>query len=267
MCSHEDWRVHAACLSAEPDGSVATTTWDHDPTLSSKEVSVDPSLIPLLVRLPLFCGIVHLAGRNDCGDRHHLMDQIFAWITHHRYPALFSLLMLGIVGLPVPDETLLLYAGYLIYKGSLAPLPTALTAFLGSACGISISYGIGRGLRGLLVGRQGTLLRLDPDKLEMTRRWYLRWGKYLLLLGYFLPGVRHLTALLAGSSNLPLAVFALFSYTGALIWSLSFLVAGYTLGEEWASTSASVHRAFVLVAALGIFLFVLIAIERHRRQT
>ncbi|SRR5579884_280260 len=194
------------------------------------------------------------------------MDHIFGWIAQHRYHALFLLLMLGIVGLPVPDETLLLFAGYLIYKGSLAPLPTVLTAFLGSACGISISYGIGRGLRGILVHRQGTLLRLDPSKMETTRRWYLRWGKYLLLVGYFLPGVRHLAALVAGSSNLPLAVFALFSYTGALIWSTSFLAAGFILGEEWTSASESFHHAFMLVAILAIFLLIVMAIGRNRRQ-
>jgi len=30
-----------------------------------------------------------------------------AWVTEYGYPAIFALLMLGIVGVPVPDEALL----------------------------------------------------------------------------------------------------------------------------------------------------------------
>jgi membrane protein DedA with SNARE-associated domain len=43
-------------------------------------------------------------------------QQVLAWLTQYGYLALFSLLVLGIVGLPVPDETLLTFTGYLIYE-------------------------------------------------------------------------------------------------------------------------------------------------------
>lgn len=42
-------------------------------------------------------------------------EAVFSWITQHGYPAIFGLLVLGIIGLPVPDETLLTFVGYLIY--------------------------------------------------------------------------------------------------------------------------------------------------------
>ena len=41
------------------------------------------------------------------------MEQhVLHWISQYGYPAIFCLLMLGIVGLPVPDETLLTFTGY-----------------------------------------------------------------------------------------------------------------------------------------------------------
>jgi membrane protein DedA with SNARE-associated domain len=51
----------------------------------------------------------------------------------HQYGAvsLFFLMMLGIVGLPIPDETLLVFSGYLIFKGKLNPVATFGMAFLG----------------------------------------------------------------------------------------------------------------------------------------
>jgi membrane protein DedA with SNARE-associated domain len=45
-----------------------------------------------------------------------MMSTIVYWIAHYGYLALFGLLMLGIVGLPVPDETLLTFAGYLVFR-------------------------------------------------------------------------------------------------------------------------------------------------------
>ena len=49
------------------------------------------------------------------------MSHVFAWIAQYGYGAIFVLLMLGVVGLPVPDETLLVYCGYLISKGVMNP--------------------------------------------------------------------------------------------------------------------------------------------------
>lgn len=178
------------------------------------------------------------------------MEMHAAWVTQDGYPAIFALLMLGIVGLPVPDETLLAFAGYLVFKHTLAPAPTVLTAFLGSACGITVSYGLGRTLGLYVIRRFGPWLHVDAQKLEQVRRWYERRGKYALVVGYFIPGVRHLTAYLAGSSQLPVRVFGLFAWTGALLWSGTFIAIGYLLGEEWHGVKAAMHRGLFLSATL-----------------
>jgi membrane protein DedA with SNARE-associated domain len=143
-----------------------------------------------------------------------MMATIMHWIAHYGYLALFGLLMLGIMGLPVPDETLLTFAGYLIFRGKFALLPTLAAAFFGSVCGMSLSYGLGRTLGRALVERLGHWLHLPPGGLDSVEAWYNRRGTYVLLFGYFLPGVRHLTAYVAGWSKLPLPTFALFASAG-----------------------------------------------------
>lgn len=42
------------------------------------------------------------------------MEMVLYWFAHHEYLGIFSLLTLGIVGIPVPNETLLVFAGYLV---------------------------------------------------------------------------------------------------------------------------------------------------------
>jgi membrane protein DedA with SNARE-associated domain len=192
---------------------------------------------------------------------------LFGWIAQYGYGALFVLLMLGIVGLPVPDETLLLFAGYLAFKQKLAILPTVGAAFLGSVCGITLSYGLGRTVGTYLVGSLGHLIGVDEGKLQEVRAWYLRRGKYALLFGYFVPGVRHLAAVAAGSSKLSPAVFAFYAYSGGLLWSASFLAAGYFLGEEWSRLSAVIHRWLVMVGAVSLAgLAIWFLVMRNRRK-
>src|SRR5205823_3917171 len=142
-------------------------------------------------------------------------QQVLAWITQYGYFAIFSLLVLGIVGLPVPDETLLTFTGYLVYKGHLT-LPLAfLSGFLGSACGITLSYVLGRTFGIHLIHRYGRYLHIKQEHLEKAHAWFGRAGHWSLTFGYFVPGVRHFTAYAAGMSDLKAATFMLFAYGGA----------------------------------------------------
>lgn len=181
------------------------------------------------------------------------MEVGFDWISRYRYGAIFALLMLGIVGLPVSDETLLVFVGYLSFKGTLQLEPAVATAFLGSASGISISYMLGRFVGLPALTKFGYLFHLRPDHLVLAQRWVERWGKYSLLVIYFIPGFRHLGALILGAALLPPTVFARFAYTGALIWSSSFIGIGYFMGEEWNRLSPFHHRTLIVAPLLVLF--------------
>ncbi len=193
------------------------------------------------------------------------MDAGFDWITRYGYAGIFLLLMLGIFGLPVPDEALLTFVGYLSFKGELAFLPSLASAFLGSATGISLSYGIGRVAGSQVVTKLSPILRLTPEHIAYGQTWVQRWGRYALLVAYFLPGIRHLAALLAGASNLPLNVFALYAYCGAFLWSTTFIVVGYGFGEEWRRLSPLLHSTVVIVA-VAVLLAIMVGLLIMRRR-
>ena len=194
------------------------------------------------------------------------MDAILNYVPQYGYPALFILLMLGIVGLPIPDETLLTFSGYLVFKNELALIPTMATAFLGSISGITGSYVIGRSVGDYFIRTVGRRLRIRAEDLDQVKSWYLRWGKYAVVFGYFVPGVRHLVALVAGSSRLPLVIFMPFAYLGGLIWSSTFLGLGYGLGEAWAQGSATVHRVLAVAGGILVIVFVGIFVHRMRKR-
>src|SRR5262245_66609060 len=129
------------------------------------------------------------------------MEAVLGWVAHYGYVGIFGLLMFGIVGLPIPDETLLMFTGYLISKHELEPLPAFASGLLGSICGITVSYALGRTLGLYLVARLGRFLYVEPEKLEYVCAWFDRKGKYGLIISCFIHGIRHLSDYVAGSSQ------------------------------------------------------------------
>lgn len=195
-----------------------------------------------------------------------LTGAVLHWITSYGYWGIFSLLVLGIVGIPVPDETLLTFAGYLAYRRDLHLAPTIAAAFLGSACGITVSYSLGRTAGFALVRRYGRYLHITGEKVAQVHRWFERIGRWSLVIGYFIPGVRHIIALVAGASRLQYPVFALFAYSGGIIWALTFISIGFLFGEEWTLVLKKVHGNFILGAGLVLgLIFALLILRRIRR--
>jgi membrane protein DedA with SNARE-associated domain len=173
---------------------------------------------------------------------------VFEWISHYGYPAIFCLLMLGIVGLPVPDETLLAFTGYLIFSHHFNPVPAFGTVLAGTMCGITLSYTLGRTFGLALIHRFGKYIHLTEERLAKAHRFFERVGHWSLTFGYFVPGVRHLTAYAAGVSYVEFPVFALFAYLGAFLWASTFIGVGYFLGDRWQVVSGEIHHHLTIGA-------------------
>lgn len=186
-------------------------------------------------------------------------------VSQYGHLAIFCLLTLGIVGLPVPDEWLLTFSGYLVYKGHFNFLPTVATAYAGSVCGITISYIIGRTGGLFLVHKYGGYVGLTPQRLDRVHQWFERMGRWSLFFGYFMPGIRHFTAIVAGSSELEPHMFALFAYSGGLLWVLTFVSLGYFLGDQWTRISAEVDSV-LLWLTVGVVAAAILAWLLRRRS-
>ena len=188
-----------------------------------------------------------------------LIETILQWVTEYGYIAIFSVLALGIIGAPIPDEGVLACAGYLVYEGKLPLVPTIAAAFFGSVFGITLSYGLGRTIGVYLISKFGHAVHITGDKITHVYTWYDRVGKWGLLFGFYLPGVRHLIGFGAGIAKLPVSVFALFAFAGAFIWSLTFVCAGYFLNRQWTLVFGKIRptlitSSIVIVTLLSLYI-------------
>ncbi|WP_042198949.1 DedA family protein [Paenibacillus camerounensis] len=159
------------------------------------------------------------------------MDNVMLFLTEYGYTAIYGLLALGIIGLPVPDELLMTGVGYLTAIGTLK-LPYALLfSFMGALSGMMISYLIGRKAGRPLLDRYGKWVGLKPQRIAKVEGWMNRYGRLSLIFGYFIPGFRHVTCYMCGISRMPLRKYSLFAAIGALVWCLFFIITGKILGH------------------------------------
>jgi membrane protein DedA with SNARE-associated domain len=173
-------------------------------------------------------------------------QRLFDLLARHGVWLLFATQMFGILGLPIPDELLLTFAGGLVRRGDLGGLPTFVAAVAGGIAGMTFNYMMGRlGVRVL-----GRVRAVERNTLNRAQSWFKRWGTWLLVFGCFVPGLRHLTPMAAGSGKLDFRTFCAYGYPGAALWSTTFIVIGYYAGagHDWRHASLFVLGHHVLVA-------------------
>jgi membrane protein DedA with SNARE-associated domain len=178
------------------------------------------------------------------------VHNIDLFLAHYGYLAIFALLMLGIVGPLIPDETILVLSGIAVHRGQLALGTTIAVGFAGSLCGITLSYVLGRTGAIYALERYPPLNRWVGRHLPQVETWFQRYGKWTLFFGYFIAGVRHFTALAAGMSKVKARTFAAYAYPGGLVWVVCFISIGYYLGAEWESLAHRFNRGAIIAAAI-----------------
>ena len=186
------------------------------------------------------------------------MHALLLTIIDYSYIGIFAALGLGIIGLPIPDETLIAFAGFLSFKGKLSFFATFFAAFLGASFGITLSYFLGKYGSSYITTKYPQKFTTYSSRLKEVEEIYIKYGAFALLMGYFIPGLRHVTAIFAGISHFPFWRFALFAYTGAFLWTATFLIFGFFIESEWylvAHFSNRIVLPVIILLALTLFLF------------
>ncbi|WEK53194.1 MAG: DedA family protein [Candidatus Cohnella colombiensis] len=193
---------------------------------------------------------------------------IVALFNEYGYEVLFLGLLLEYVALPFPGETTMLYAGYLSYEGVIRAWPAFVCAFAGTTIGMTITYFVGRTAGSPFLEKYGKWVFITPAKMEKTRHWFERYGKLLVFIGYFIPGVRHVTGYFSGIIGYSYRSFAIYAYTGALFWCGLFIFLGNHFGSQWDTVLKWLHKlgwqAFA-IAVVVIIIFLVFKLKFKKK--
>lgn len=199
------------------------------------------------------------------------MQWINDWVTHllemYGYWVLFFALGLEMMALPLPGELIMTYAGLIVFEGRLNWLLSIVVAGTGASLGMTASYAIGNRLGRPFFEKHGARFHFGTDKLDRISQWFERYGNKMLIIAYFIPGVRHLTGYFAGTTRMSFRRYAAYAYSGAFFWVSIFITLGKLLGPEWKQYHATINMymlGFGLSTAVVYFAFTLI--RKHRTQ-
>jgi membrane protein DedA with SNARE-associated domain len=158
------------------------------------------------------------------------MDVAKELISQYGYFAIYGLLALGIIGIPVPDEVMMTFVGYLSSTSVLNFKMALFVSFLGAMTGMLFSYYIGSKVGMSFLKKHGKWIRLTPARLYRAERWFHRFGPWMIPIAYFIPGIRHVASYLSGMSSMDKRIYFTFACAGAISWCLIFIGFGYFIG-------------------------------------
>jgi membrane protein DedA with SNARE-associated domain len=173
--------------------------------------------------------------------------------------------MFGVIGVPVPDELLLAYVGYLVSKGQLHYFWAVMAGALGSLTGMSVSFFAGYKLGKPFVEKWGRKIHLTSERVDRVEQWFERFGSWTVTLGYFIPGFRHLTAITAGVSRWNYGSFSMYALAGAILWVFFFISTGVYFGEHWSHYLIRFHHWIKWGAPVILLIILVIGIIRFRQ--
>ena len=193
----------------------------------------------------------------------HWLDSLLPRLPHYGYALVFVIVFLNNVGFPLPGETILLGAGFVLGRaaGSLwEPMLAGTSAcFLGGICAFSLGRRLGHGSLEKI-----HWLHLTPKRLEWPQRFFKRHGAKTVFIARFIALFPPVAAnLLAGMTKMPWPHFLLFNLTGSAAYSIVYILLGYFFGKKWKLLQAWLGPTVLYVILAAITLIVLGFIFRH----
>ena len=186
---------------------------------------------------------------------------IISLINKFGYLAIFLLITIENVFPPIPSEVILTFSGFLTTYTNLNVILVIVSSVLGSMVGAYILYYAGKilnkeRLKKLVRGKIGKILRLKETDIEKADHWFDTKGNKSVFFCRFVPVVRSLISIPAGMSEMSVAKFSLYTFTGSLIWNTVLILVGAKLKDSWNLAIDIIDKYKYIV--IGIFAVILI---------
>jgi membrane-associated protein len=170
------------------------------------------------------------------------------------YALLFAIVFIetGVVVMPfLPGDSLLFVAGALAGAGLMSYPLACVVLLLAATLGDQCNFGIGRYI-GPKVFQWPDSRWFNRKAFDRAHQFYERHGGVTVILARFMPFIRTFVPFVAGVAQMTRGKFTLFNVSGALIWVMGLVTAGYLFGNlPWVKDNLSkIIWALILVPGL-----------------
>lgn len=187
----------------------------------------------------------------------------------------FGLLLLCGLGVPVPEDIVLVVAGALGEMDGRAWLQVSLLMYVGVVAGDTMIFLAGRHLGQRLLASSWLQRILPAQKQIKVENVMERYGAAALFVGRFLPGLRAPIFFTAGSMKVSLVKFVFFDGVAALVSVPVFVWLGHWLWAEFSENLDDLQEAlaethqyslWVTLAIVAVAAASWLLLRRKRKQ-
>jgi membrane protein DedA with SNARE-associated domain/rhodanese-related sulfurtransferase len=171
----------------------------------------------------------------------------------HAYAILFLWVLVEQLGIPVPSIPLLLAAGTLSATHRVHFTPALIAVIVACVISDSAWFALGRRFGGGVIRLLCKMSMEASTCVAKTEGYFSRRGAETLLFAKFVPGLSTVAAPIAGQTGMAYPRFLLYDLCGTLLWSLSFLLAGFFFGD----IAKRSQGFFALLSHFAVVVFIL----------
>ncbi|NPC96950.1 DedA family protein [Nocardioides sp. zg-DK7169] len=169
---------------------------------------------------------------------------------------------------PLPSEVILPLAGFTASRGTFGLTEAILWTIAGSVVGAVALYALGAVFgRARMYWVWERLPLVKTEDLERTEAWFGRHGRKAVFFGRMIPIFRSLISVPAGVERMPVGQFLLLTTAGSTIWNVTFVLAGYWLGEQWhrvEGVAGTFQKVVIVLVALAVCWWLVQRVRRTR---
>ncbi len=185
------------------------------------------------------------------------------------YPGVFFLMLIESCGIPMPSEIIMPFSGFLVAEGKMDFWAVSFVGAFANLAGSLIAYWIGLKGGRALIEKWGKYVLISKHDLDLADRWFARFGNWTVFFGRLLPVVRTYISFPAGVAKMEIKRFSLYTFAGALPWSILFTWLGVKMGDNWGQIRESLHNfdlAILIMIIIGIVWYVWMHIKHRVRE-
>jgi membrane protein DedA with SNARE-associated domain len=170
------------------------------------------------------------------------------------------------IGLPLPAEAALIAAAFFAARTHELNIWILIAAGVPAAIvGDILGFWIGKLFGYQLLVRYGNQLGLTEGRIKVGQWLFVQYGGIFVFTARFLPFLRNMAAVLAGTHCMAQRNFYLASGMAAVTWVMGYGLAAYSYGEAFTNL-ASPAAISLGVAGLFIMLWVPMLIVRYEKR-
>ena len=197
---------------------------------------------------------------------HSIFLMLAEFFAKYGYWAVFLGVMLENAGIPIPGETVLLFAGSLAYHGKMDLFPSILMAIAGATLGDSVGFFVGKVGGRRVVDRFIRRFPFMAKSFDHSQMVFLRYGQWAVFAGRFISGLRMFAGILAGLFRMPYRRFLFFNFTGATVWAIAIIYLGFLFGNSWQRVQRQFLEINEIVMAAVLFAILIGATTYYFRK-